>query len=160
MRLAILSDIHDNIWALDRALQRAAGSDVLLLLGDLCAPFTMAMIVERFAGPIHLVWGNNDGDRQQIGEQARRGNVTLHGEFADLTLDGRRIALTHYPHIARAIARSGDYDLVCHGHNHRRGLSEVGATLLLNPGEVMGRFGVSSMALYDTVVRQAEIVEL
>ena len=159
MRLAILSDIHDNIWALDRALQRTANSDALLVLGDLCAPFTMAMLVERFAGPIHVVWGNNDGDRLRIAEQARRGDTTLHGEFVDLMLAGRRVALTHYPHIGHAVARNGDYDLVCYGHNHQRAQSQAGATLLLNPGEVMGRFGVSSIALYDTDTAAAEIIE-
>jgi len=160
MQVAILSDIHDNVWALERALARAAGCDELLLLGDLCAPFTMGIIAGAFAGPIHLVWGNNDGDRLHIAEQAARGKVTLHGDLAELTLDERQVALTHYPHIGRALARGGTYDLVCYGHNHQRSLTTMGRTLLLNPGEVMGRFGVRSYAVYDADAGAAEIFEL
>jgi len=160
MRIGVLSDIHDNIWALERALERMQKCEALLVLGDLCAPFTMAMIAKGFAGPVHVVWGNNDGDRLHIARQAEQADVTLHGEFAELTLAGRRIALTHFPHIGRALAAGGAYDLVCHGHNHQRSLAEVGRTLLLNPGEVMGRFGVSSVAIYDTASASAEIIEL
>lgn len=160
MRIAVLSDIHDNVWALEKVLARVQGCEALLVLGDLCAPFTMAMIATSFTGPIHVVWGNNDGDRLHIAEQAKRGAVTLHGDFAELTLGERRIAMTHYPHIGRALARGGTYDLVCHGHNHQRSLEQVGDTLLLNPGEVMGRFGVASVALYDTATALAEIIEL
>jgi hypothetical protein len=32
--------------------------------------------------------------------------------------------------------------------------------LLVNPGEVMGRFGVRSVAVYDTEAHQAEIITL
>ena len=159
MRIGVLSDIHDNIWALERALARVQGCEALLVLGDLCAPFTMTQIAEGFHGPVHVVWGNNDGDRLSIARQAERGEVTLHGEFAELTLAERRIALTHYPHLGRALAAGGGYDLVCYGHNHQRGQTLVGRTVLLNPGEVMGRFGVCSLAIYDTVSGVAEIIE-
>lgn len=161
MRIAILSDIHDNIWALQRVLERLGDCQALLCLGDLCAPFTLAAIGEGFPGPIHVVWGNNDGDKLLLARTAdKAGHVTLHGDFAELELGGRAIALTHYPQLAKALARGGDYDLVCHGHNHQRQVTAVQRTLLVNPGEVMGRFGVSSYAVYDTELHQAQIVEL
>ncbi|MBN1402348.1 MAG: metallophosphoesterase family protein, partial [Anaerolineae bacterium] len=105
-------------------------------------------------------WGNNDGDKLHISASVEgHGNVHIHGEFAELALDGRRIALTHYPHLARALAVGQQYDLVCYGHNHERAIRWEGRTLLVNPGEVMGRFGVSSWAVYDTESGRAEIVE-
>jgi len=67
--------------------------------------------------------------------------------------------MTHYPSIARTLAQSGSYDLVCHGHDHTRAITRVGKTLLLNPGEVMGRFGVRSYAIYDPESRNVEITE-
>jgi Icc-related predicted phosphoesterase len=39
-------------------------------------------------------------------------------------------------------------------------VEKVGPTLRVNPGEVMGRFGLSTYALYDTATGQAEIVEV
>jgi len=146
---------------LERGLQRLADCHVLLCLGDLCAPFTAAAIAEGFEGAVHLVWGNNDGDKWRIAQVAQGyPQLHLHGEFAQLELDGKKIALTHYPHLARALAAGQQYDLVCHGHDHQRNIEEVGRTLLLDPGEVMGRFGVSSVARYDTETDKAEIITL
>ncbi len=160
MKIAILSDIHDNIWRLG-ALLAGLQADVLLFCGDFCAPFTLAQIAEGFAGPVHAVLGNNDGDRLLLAWVAARfPHVTLHGEFAELELDGRRVAVTHYPEIGRALAQGGVYDLVCYGHSHERAISQVGKTVQVNPGEVMGRFGLSTYALYDTASGQVQIVEV
>jgi putative phosphoesterase len=161
MRIAILSDAHDNIWKLDVVLKQLKDVGALLFCGDLCAPFTLAAIAEGFDGPVHVVFGNNDGDQWLLTRNASRaGNVSLHGMFASLELGGRRIAMTHYPEIARGMAASGLYDLVCYGHDHDRKIERVGDCLRVNPGEVMGRFGVSSYAVYDTETGQAEIREL
>ena len=160
MRIAILSDIHDNVWKLETLLANLE-ADVLICCGDLCAPFTLAQIAEGFAGPIHVVFGNNDGDQWLLSRNAARfPHVTLHGQFAELEYGGRQIAVSHYHDIGRALARGGTYDLVCHGHSHERVIERVGKTLRVNPGEVMGRFGLSTYAVYDTVNGQAEIVEI
>jgi putative phosphoesterase len=160
MRIAILSDIHDNIWKLETLLA-GLEAEVLIFCGDFCAPFTLAQIAEGFAGPIHVVFGNNDGDQLLLARVAGRfEHVTLHGQFAELEYGGRQIAVSHYPDIGQALARGGIYDLVCHGHSHERVVEQMGRTLRVNPGEVMGRFGLSTYAVYDTVSGQAEIVEV
>jgi uncharacterized protein len=161
MKIAIMSDIHDNIWKLSDALLRTGEAKALLFLGDFCAPFTLKQMAENFDGPVHVVWGNNDGDKWLLTRIANEaGNVTLYGEFADINIEGRHIAMTHYPHIARPLADGGEYDLVLYGHDHNVRLERVKNTLLLNPGEVMGRLGKSTFALYDTVSGDAEIVEV
>ena len=159
MHIGILSDIHDNIWALDDALSALQECDALLVLGDLCAPFTLAAIGEGFVGPVHVVWGNNDGDKVHIARNAANyAQITLHGDFAEIELGGRVVAINHYPEMGNALARGGQYDLVCHGHDHQRKVDQVGDTLLVNPGEVMGRLGVRSVAIYDTDDHTAEII--
>jgi putative phosphoesterase len=160
MVIAVLSDAHDNIWSLARALQQvqAAGAELLIFCGDFCAPFTLTQIGEGFAGPVHGVLGNNDGDPRLLLLNAQAvGNVTLHGQYAELTLAGRRVAVNHYPEIARRVAESGQFDLVCYGHNHLAKVEQVGVTVLANPGEIMGRFGAPSFGLYDTVTGQFEL---
>ena len=160
MKVAILSDIHDNIWKLETLLG-GLEADALIFCGDFCAPFTLAQIAEGFTGPVHAVFGNNDGDKFLLARVAGNfSHVTLHGEFAELEMGGRQIVITHYPQIGRALARGGTYDLVCHGHSHERVIEKEGPTLRINPGEVMGRFGLSTYALYDTATGQAEIVEV
>ena len=152
MKIAVLSDSHDNIVNLDRALRgvNAAGCEALLHCGDLVAPFIAAQIAQAFAGPIHIIEGNNDGDGRLLQQTAASfAHVVLHGPYVELTLGGRRIAAIHYPEPARRIAQSGVFDLVCYGHDHQPHCEPVGDCLLVNPGEVMGRFGAPSWGLYD-----------
>jgi hypothetical protein len=162
MQVAVISDVHDNIWKLETVLQsiNESGAKVLTFCGDFCAPFTLKQIADGFSGPVHAVFGNNDGDKWLLSQiAAGADHVTLHGELAELTLDGRRIAVNHYPHIALRLAASGHYDAVFFGHSHERHLAQINDTLLLNPGEVMGRFGPATFALYDTETGRAAIHE-
>ena len=158
MHIAVCSDIHDNVWVLERALRQMQDAGALVCCGDLCAPFTLVQIASAIAAPIHLVWGNNDGDKWLLTRQAARfPQVELHGELAQLEIGGVRVGVNHYPHIARGLAASGQYDLVCCGHDHTAGIEQIGPCLLVNPGEVMGRLGASTWAVYDTVTRAAEV---
>ena len=160
MIIAVLSDIHDNIWKLEEVLRGLGEAEELIICGDFCAPFTLKQIAASFPGSIHVVFGNNDGDKLWLSKAATQaGNVTLHGEFAELELGGRKIAATHYPAIAAGLAASDRYDLVCCGHSHRVAEERVGDTLLINPGEVMGRLGRSTYVLYNTDTGEATLRE-
>jgi len=170
MRLAILSDIHDNVWKLAAALDRVRDAEAMLCCGDLCSPFVVHQLGRGFTGPIHVIFGNNDGDLFRIAaNSARYPQIKIHGEMFRGEFDGRRIAANHYDNIARAIAASGDYDAVCYGHNHVYDVSRVGRTLAINPGAIMGatfapdgaRTDVpSTCVIYDTAADRAERVEV
>lgn len=152
MKIAIISDIHDNIWKLNAAMQKLQGVDILICCGDLCSPFIIDQLAKDFSGPIHIVFGNNDGDLFRITQKAREyDNIKIHGEMAELDMDGRKIAVIHFDNIARAIATSGTYDVVCYGHNHNYEVVRDGKTLKINPGEIMGGLsGTSTFVIYDT----------
>ncbi|MEM9480072.1 MAG: YfcE family phosphodiesterase [Verrucomicrobiota bacterium] len=163
MKLAILSDSHDHLANLDRALALAHENNAshLLFLGDFCAPFSLAAIAEGFSGPIDAVFGNNDGDQFLLSQVAAQfDHVTLHGQLAELEIDGCKIALNHYPDISRRLAESGAYDAVFSGHDHKRYTQEIGGTLWANPGEIMGRFGEPSIGIFDTESRQFTHLDL
>lgn len=161
MKIAVLSDIHDNIWNLAQTLDRLNDCDVLICCGDLCSPFIVPQLAQGFSGPIHIVFGNNDGDRFRITAQAQQfAHVTIHGEFGELTLDGCSLAIHHFEDVGKLIAMSGAFDVVCCGHNHVYRVEQVGKTLWLNPGEIMGRFGAPTAVVYDTIDRTATRIEL
>jgi putative phosphoesterase len=161
VKIAICSDIHDNIWKLERALPGMSQADALIFCGDFCAPFTLTQLALGFKGPVHAVLGNNDGDQRLLLQMAERaGNVTLHGQIAEIQLGGARIAVNHYPEIAHGLAGSGLYDMVCYGHNHTLNQELHGKTLLLNPGEIMGRFGRSTYMVLDTASQGVSVVEV
>jgi uncharacterized protein len=109
MKIAILSDTHDNIWKLDDALGMMGEAEALIHCGDLCSPFVIKHLGKGLAGGLFtLCGGNNDGDQFLISRVAAGyPSVKLHGQFAELTLDGVRIAVNHYPEIARLL-RPGD----------------------------------------------------
>jgi putative phosphoesterase len=159
--VAIISDIHGSRGRLSAVLERVRGAGALLCLGDLCAPAVVEQIAEEFPGPVHVVFGNCDGDRAALAEAAGPfGHVTCHGEFAELELGGRAVALHHEPEMAAAVAASGRYDLVCFGHTHRPETRREGRTLLVNPGDVAGRYGSCTFALYDTRSGEVELEEV
>ena len=146
MKIGIISDIHDHIWNLHAALEgmQEDGIEELICLGDLCSPFIARELGEKFTGNIHLVFGNNDGDQFRITKLfAKYGDrVQLYGEFVSLELGGLLIACHHFDNIAREIAESGNYHVVCFGHNHQHEISEVEVegenVYLINPGTLMG----------------------
>jgi putative phosphoesterase len=152
-KIAILSDTHDNIANLEKAMEqiRSSGAEVLLHCGDLCAPFMVSRLAQGFSGAIHIVFGNNDGDGRLLQTIAsKHPQVTLHGIYAEITVGRRQVALIHYPEPARRIAQSGQLDLVCYGHNHQRHHEMIGRCHLVNPGELLGMYGVVTWGLYDS----------
>ncbi len=151
MKITILSDSHDNIWNLEKALKRLGGAEKLIFLGDFCAPFSLKQIADAFAGEIHCVPGNNDGDMFLLMKiAAAAGNVTFYNPVGTLDAGGRRIAFAHYPEIAAGLAATGKYDAVFSGHTHVFMERHIGETVWVNPGEIMGRFGEPSFVIYDT----------
>jgi uncharacterized protein len=138
MRIAILSDIHDNLWNLAAAINAVQDTDALICCGDLCSPFVIDELA-KFTRDIHIVFGNNDADLYRITSKAvKKPNCHVHGELFQATLDGRRFAVNHFDYLARPMSKSGDYDVVCFGHNHEFEIGREGACLLINPGPVMG----------------------
>ena len=162
MKIAILSDSHDNIWKLAKAMPTLAAADSVIHCGDLISPFMILRLIQGMGDkPVHIVWGNNDGDKGLITEVASASeNIKLHGDFADLVLGGLKIGINHYPNVARSLAESGSYDVVRYGHDHIANEEWVGKTLLLNPGELMGLQGRSTVAELDTATRKVTFVEI
>ena len=160
MKIALLSDSHDQIAHLDAALAaaNAAGAAMLLHCGDLCAPFMLDRLGRSFHGPIHIVFGNNDGDGRLLQTMAaKHSHLTLHGIYAEIEIgpetgtNRRHVAMIHYPEPALRIAQSAQFDLVVYGHNHLKRVEAVGKGVLANPGELLGMNGAPTWGLYDTV---------
>ncbi|USN57577.1 MAG: metallophosphoesterase family protein [Candidatus Peribacteria bacterium] len=88
--------------------------------------------------PCHFIRGNNDGEKVGIMrmifsvDYATVANTVF--DFKDI--DGKQFFLSHYNDLAKPMAQSGLYDVVCYGHNHLRHEERIGNTLLLNPGAI------------------------
>jgi putative phosphoesterase len=140
MRIGILSDSHDHVWNLRAALGRLREeADLLIHCGDLCSPFIVPILAREFPGPVHAVFGNNDADRFRLQmNAAKTDRVHLHGESFLGEIGGLRFAVQHFDDLARPLAASGRFDVVCFGHDHRPLLERVGDAWLVNPGSILG----------------------
>lgn len=151
MTIGIISDSHDNIPNIDEYLRLVPelGITTTLHCGDVCAPSVLKYLAEHLNHPIHLVFGNVDGDQPKMTELALP-NVTLHGDEAEIELDGLRIGMVHYPERARELATTGRFNFVFYGHNHKPWEELIGTTRLANPGTLAGLFARPTFAVLDT----------
>lgn len=168
MLICILSDSHDRREYLVAAVEqaRAAGAGAILHCGDVVSPWALAPL-QSFGLPLHVIHGNNTGDLVMLTRMAnRRGSVLrYYGRDADFELAGRRIFLVHYPHYARGMATTGDWDLVCCGHSHQATVEKVrnvrgGKTVLVNPGTVAGIDAPATYVLGDLETLKFELHDL
>jgi putative phosphoesterase len=163
MQVGLISDTHDRLEAIREAVRvfNDRGVDLVLHAGDYASPFTAAAFKGlrcRLIG----VYGNVDGDREQLKERyAELGE--LKGLLAVLDLAGVKAALIHGspPELVEALAKSGDFDLVVHGHTHRVRAERVGRALVVNPGEACGYLtGRATLALLKLPELEVEHLEL
>lgn len=146
MKICIVSDSHDHIPLLEAAVADAKteGAEAVLHCGDVVAPSTLHCL-EQFKLPVHVIHGNNTGDLYALTSLSHKpgGVLRYHGMDAGIELASKRIFIVHYPHYARAMAATGDWDLVCCGHSHKVQIEHLpnirnGETILVNPGTIGG----------------------
>lgn len=163
--IGIIADTHDNLPMVEKAVEKLNVLKVELVLhaGDYVAPFVIPKfkaLNTRLVG----VFGNNDGDHEFLRKRfSEYANCEVRGRFAEVDVDGFKIALLHgdEAELVDALVNCGGFDAVVHGHSHAVGIVKKGKTLVVNPGEVCGYLtGKSTMSLLDTVKREAKIVEL
>ena len=161
--IGIMSDSHDNMDAIKAAIELFNKKKVTTVLhaGDIISPFTAAPF-KKLDADLYFVFGNNDGDRLLLKEKFEEIEAVCCGDFGDLEIDGKRIALIHgiYEAPVQALAESGDFDIVIRGHTHHAGVAKIKDTLLINPGETAGVLtGKRTVALLDPEIG-IEIVEI
>ena len=163
MIIGLISDTHDRLPLIERAVKRLKEERVKLVLhaGDYVSPFTAKPYAELDA-PMIGVFGNNCAMTEELKRVYAEVGADLRGYFAEVEEGGLRIALTH-GHLKSEMdkAMSGDYDVVVTGHIHRASIGEENGILVINPGEVCGYLtGSSTVAFLDTEKRYAWISEL
>jgi len=165
MKIAIISDIHENFYNLVSFYEKIEQSNVeqILCLWDLMNN-GIAKILAHSGIPVQMIWWNNDGSKVAITKTSlsQRSKLSVAEESFDIfEIAGRKLFLTHYPVLARPMAKSWDFDAVFFGHTHSSFSQQVGDCLLLNPWEIStNKTGQATFALYDSDTNLAEIIKL
>ena len=149
MRIGIVSDIHGNLAALDRAIERMGSVDELLCAGDAFYQFRFSNEVVARLKEVgaHYVLGNHedillspDGARAQQAPTVDRELLEwtrAQPHYLRTTVDGQRLLMFHatpwepnrdyvYPDSAafQRLARE-DADVIIYGHTHRQTVSRI-----------------------------------
>jgi len=164
MRLGLISDTHDDVPMIKEAIRCLNGLEVSLVLhaGDYISPFTAKPYSELKAKMIGVL-GNNCAEREKLREVYAAVGKEIVGNFAEVEVGGKRIALLHGHEEAllRSLITHGCYDVVVHGHDHKVKVEKGGSTLVINPGEVCGYVsGRSSFGILDTDGLEVDIHDL
>ena len=168
MKICIVSDSHDNRFLLAAAVKDAQqrGAESVLHCGDVVAPTTLR-ILNPIGLPVHVIHGNNTGDLYNMAKLAHDDDsvVRYHGQDAGIELHQRRIFIVHYPHYARAMGTTGDWDIVCCGHDHKAEISQIetikgSKTRFINPGTVGGVGAEPTYIMGDLETMEFEIVHV
>lgn len=147
MKLGVMADSHDNLDALEYWVEffDQAGAEVIVHAGDFVSPFTVP-VLSKFSGPVHGVFGNNDGDRETLKTKARGTDVTFRDPPTTLDLGDCTLQVAHKPSVLPENSPS-DVDLRVHGHTHERRWDPSGSVPVANPGESGGWLSGTSSAL-------------
>lgn len=158
MIIGLISDTHDNIYAIKSAVEKFNQEGVKLVLhaGDYIAPFT-AEHFKLLEAQMIGVLGNNCAETDLLKEVYSRIGVEIQGYFTEIYVDGVVIALLHGHRIQdNNRAKSGDYDVIVRGHTHRAKIEKIDDMLHINPGEACGYLtGERTVAFLDTERRIA-----
>jgi uncharacterized protein len=173
MLVGIISDTHDNLGAIRKAIQIFKDNKIEMLIhcGDWVSPFTLEFFDKEMDGlniPIKSVVGNNPGDiKRAIMNNSKMNNPIEWAKSVTLKidLDGKNVLVYHGDdrEILNALIECGKYDLVLTGHTHSPRNEVVGKTLVINPGSTCyaceGQIiEKASIGIYDSINHKAEII--
>ena len=165
MLIGLISDTHDNLPMVEKAVKQLNDEKVNLVLhaGDYISGF----VIPKFKAlncKLIGVFGNNDGDHELLRKRfSETTNCEIHGRFTEVDIDGFKIALLHgdETELLYALINHGNFDAIVHGHSHAHVAQNNAKTLIVNPGEICGYLtGKATMAILDTEKRSAKLLQI
>jgi len=157
MKIAIISDTHDNWLNFKKAIDWIKNEKIQLILhcGDIASQEIIDQAKEYFGQDIKFVKGNADWDLE-LPEKIEL-EVESNPPSHEASAGRRKIAFCHFPDMAKKLAQSGKYNLVFYGHTHRPWDEKVGDCHMINPGELAGQFYKPTFAIYNTDTGQLDL---
>lgn len=164
MKIGVLSDSHDRLDLIKLVIDVFNKNRIehVFHAGDIISPFTSSFF-KLLKSKLHIVWGNNDGDKNLLTKKFEEIDASVYGDFMNIVIDKRKIAMIHGTDeaIVKALVRCGEYQLVIRGHTHKPEIMRDSETLLLNPGTPSGYLNKEkTIAIVDLSEMEVQIIKL
>lgn len=167
MKIGIVSDTHDNLPAVEKAVRLFNRQKVgmVIHLGDWCSPFVPHFFA-KLRCPLRGIFGNNDADMFRMLRREKKyvADVEFSKRIFVTTAGGRRIVAYHGDdeEVTRALIASTEYDVVLTGHTHVSKIEHYGRVLHVNPGTLstfrQDRINKDfTVAVYETAKNEARL---
>ena len=163
MKIAIISDVHNNETNLQKVLGYCVKNDIenIICCGDLASMETLDFLNEKFSGAIYYAFGNMDNDQmKEYAFKEKYKNTFIYKNIGEIELSGKKIAFNHFPETAKKLAETGKYDYVFYGHTHKPWIEKVNHTILLNPGNVTGDFYPPTFSVWNTENDKFDLIRI
>lgn len=156
MKIAIMSDLHDNEAYLEAFINYCQKEKVetILCCGDVTNDESLISL-DKIGLPIYLIKGNSDIFDNAIFSSLK--NITYLGRTGEVILDNKKVGLCHEPFFIEKMLPK-NYDIIFYGHTHKPWLESKGRTQQVNPGTLGGIFTPSTFAIWDTKKPLPELV--
>jgi uncharacterized protein len=178
MKIGIISDTHDDVENVQRAIEIFNAEKVAYVIhaGDYVFPGVVQEF-EKLNGKLIGVLGNNDGEKGALLRNFLRINGELKGELGETEFDGLKFGIYHGTDtgVKDLLVNSKKYDILVCGHTHIKEPSpnsigkykDDGKTLVLNPGtahkkitSISGAFKESGIVVFDIQTKEYRFIDL
>ena len=156
MLIGVISDTHDNIGSIKRAVKvfNLRSVDLVLHCGDIFS-FSAAKEFAALNCGFKAVFGNNDTEQAALENIISDFGVIRKSPF-EFAIDGKNFVMFH----RLFAAETKKYDYVLYGHTHRPRIENINGALYINAGEACGyRYGRRTAALIDLNANHCEIFD-
>lgn len=164
MKIGVLSDTHDNIGNMLKALRLFREEEISTVVhcGDMVNVTTAK---QMFDFDVIYVNGNMDDSAAAVNDtlwfmnpNSETPGATFSGEVG-----GVKIGVTHghLPGKLDKLIRWGGHDFVFTGHTHRQRDEMIGKTRVINPGALGGaRYGPRTVCIVDLDSSEVRFIEV
>jgi len=157
MKLAIISDIHDNLVNLTKCIEwiNKNSVKVVICLGDVTNYETVEFLSSNFKGKIYLVYGNQEIYVEKDLNNFK--NINFLEKLGRIKIGGKFVGICHEPWFINKVKFLGQCDIIFYGHTHEPWVEKKDGIVAVNPGTLGAVFQKATFAFWNTKYDEPEL---
>jgi len=166
MKIAVISDIHDNYYSFIEALKivKEQWCEQILFLWDLWHG-RLAKFFADFDIPTKMIRWNNDWEITGMLKISMSPwsnlQIISSSTYSFCEFAWKKIFMTHYKDLSDSMAKSGEYDVIFYWHEHIFEIHKIWDCLVCCPWEIVWwENKISSFVIYNTESNEIKKIEV